>query len=444
MYFKRIKDLIFKNLLEFIFYLFVFLLPWQTRWIIHSEGAGGQIFEYGRISLYAFDIVLFVLMLIAVLTVKKTNRVRRPIKPETRAALFLAIAVAVYSLLSASWAADKLLAVYWGIRMLGGLALFWLVARQIDFSGAKLAAAVVAAGSIQGLLAIWQFTQQAVWSSKWLGMAGQSAQRLGASVVEFGIERWLRAYGSLPHPNVLGAWLVLSLAAAFYLVPRAKSKYYKLFLIFSSGIIVLGILFAYSRAAWLVFAAVYIGGAAWLLGGGHGRAVKNFAAVWLVYLAVLLAFFASATWPLIKTRLDMGAPNRLEIKSNTERIASWRQAGELFEKNIWRGVGMGNYCLSLKKEQPSLKGWQVQPAHNTWLLALAELGLFGFGLLAALNIYLMFSLYKKHQGRLALTLLLLYFLMFFDHFWWTLATGLYIWWLVMALAWRFTDEEGQL
>ncbi|NMB48140.1 hypothetical protein GYA13_01685 [Candidatus Kuenenbacteria bacterium] len=44
--------------------MFIFLLPWQTRWIFRDYQIDGQVFEYGRLSLYGFDIILIVIMAI--------------------------------------------------------------------------------------------------------------------------------------------------------------------------------------------------------------------------------------------------------------------------------------------------------------------------------------------------------------------------------------------
>ena len=51
---------------EYLFYLLIFTIPWQTRWIIRDPYLGGEVWEYGRISLYGWDILLVVLVVISV------------------------------------------------------------------------------------------------------------------------------------------------------------------------------------------------------------------------------------------------------------------------------------------------------------------------------------------------------------------------------------------
>ncbi|HLD86138.1 MAG TPA: hypothetical protein VJA28_01660, partial [Patescibacteria group bacterium] len=48
---------------EYLFYLLVFLLPWQARYIFHDPQLFGETWEYGRLSLYGWDILLVVLVI---------------------------------------------------------------------------------------------------------------------------------------------------------------------------------------------------------------------------------------------------------------------------------------------------------------------------------------------------------------------------------------------
>src|SRR3989338_2162673 len=58
------KDNFFRKTSEFLFYVFVFILPWQTRWIFQDAIIAGNPFEYGRMSLYSFDIIFIILLII--------------------------------------------------------------------------------------------------------------------------------------------------------------------------------------------------------------------------------------------------------------------------------------------------------------------------------------------------------------------------------------------
>ena len=426
---KLIKENIKENWLEYLMYLFVFLLPWQTRWIVRDFFIQGDIFEYDRISLYGFDILLVILLIGYFIFGRQGKKVRL-----NRGILVLAVSFIIYSLLSVLWANDKLISLYWGVRMMLGGGLFYLI-QKINFSKVRLALVVVISGAIQGLLAIWQFLYQDVWGLKWLGMAAQNARELGTSVVEFGLERWLRAYGSLPHPNILGACLVLSFIGVIYLTTRIEDKYHKLFLIFSSSFIWLGIFFSFSRGAWIVFSLAFILGIIYIFKVGDVF-VKKFSRVLWIYGLILLSVFIWTTLPIVKTRLNIGQPARLEVKSNMERLDSYGQAGEIIRENWLVGVGMGNYTFELQNKHPDLKAWDIWPVHNVYLLILAEIGLLGILIMGLWMGYILYLLIKNKKWSYVGLLLVVYGLFMFDHFWWTLASGLYIIWLVMGLAVR--------
>ena len=423
-----------KKLPEYLFYLFVFSLPWQTRWIFHDSFYQGEVFEYGRLSLYGFDIILIVSLLYCFIAELKNLTVKK-----LRIFNIILVLYCFIVLLSVIWADEKLIAWYWGMRMLLGWGLFCLI-QKIDFSRLKLVIVVVVAGAMQGLLGIWQFLNQNVWQSKWLGMAGQNARDLGASVVEFGIERWLRVYGSLPHPNIYGALLVLSFIGVIYLVTKIKHKYHQLFLVFSSSFIALGILFSYSRAAWLGFGLVFIAGIIWLYKTVKDEWLKKFIKWLWLYLFLLLALFTLATWPIIKTRLHIGETTRLETISTVERSAGYRAAKEIIKDNLLLGVGVGNYADELKERYPDEPVWYIQPVHNVPLIIFGELGIMGFLMVILLSFYIIKLLFKKRDWSYLGLLIIVYCLLFFDHFWWTLSSGLYVLWLVMGLVFKERKE----
>ena len=53
-----------EKIISFGLYLLVFLLPWQTRWIIRAGEINGGYWEYGTISLYGTDVLLFLLLVL--------------------------------------------------------------------------------------------------------------------------------------------------------------------------------------------------------------------------------------------------------------------------------------------------------------------------------------------------------------------------------------------
>ena len=43
--------------------LFIFLLPWQARWIVDVPVVNGGVWEYGVTSLYATEVLLWVVLI---------------------------------------------------------------------------------------------------------------------------------------------------------------------------------------------------------------------------------------------------------------------------------------------------------------------------------------------------------------------------------------------
>lgn len=414
---------------EYLFYLLVFVLPWQTRWIARDYYVGGGSFEYGRVSLYVFDIILIFLLFFCLAVWKKKLVVsdEKHAMNSGRIVFGGLLLLCVYALVTVFWANEKIVSVYWAARLILGVGLFWAT-QNINFSKVRLAIVVVAAGFVQGWLAVWQFISQETTANKWLGMASQKAQDLGASVVGAGEERWLRAYGSWPHPNILGGFLIAVFVFWLYLLARVKNKYQKRFILITGFFITAGIFFTFSRGAWLVFVVLYLLSWVYILKNKVGLLGKKFLTGAGMLMIILIIFF----WPLTSTRILGGENERLEIKSNIERLNSYRQAGEIIKNNIM-GVGLGNYTFVVKDFYKINNVWEIQPAHNVYLLIAAELGIVGVIIVAAIILTLVQALYKKKKYFYLVFLFVGLFLGLFDHYWWTLPAGLYGVFLGLAL-----------
>jgi O-antigen ligase len=129
-------------------------------------------------------------------------------------------------------------------------------------------------------------------------------------------------------------------------------------------------------------------------------------------------------WPLIQTRTS--ANSRLEVKSNTERIAGYSDAWQIIKQNPLNGIGLGNYTIALQKLKPNQPAWFYQPVHNVFILALTELGIPIFILFVTLLLYYFItrrqklSIFNYQFSILAVVAILA----LFDHFWWTLPSGM--------------------
>jgi len=272
---------------------------------------------------------------------------------------------------------------------------------------------------------------------------------LGASVVEtFGIdgmgERWLRAYGGLDHPNMLGGAVAAGMLVAVGLFFKNKiytkelsseaselsSKGLKLFYYFIILLFSLALFFTFSRGAWAgaivgILLLLFI----FLIKKDY---LKQRGLLKIILAAGVLIFVLSNLYSdLVLTRLSKDT--RLEIKSNTERMESFGQAEKMIKEKWFFGAGIGNYALALEQENSGRSSWDYQPVHNVFLLVWAETGTLGLlGFLGFLG-FLGWNLIKKGKyfGLSILTALVI--MMMVDHWYWSLHFGVLWFWMIVGI-----------
>jgi O-antigen ligase len=326
----------------------------------------------------------------------------------------------------------------------------------------------VAGAVVQSVFGIGQVLTQATPVSSWLGLSAHDPAISGTSVVEAGGYRILRAYGSLPHPNILGGYLATALLATFgfYLKVyesvrdgfkiftrenirrhiegrqwyiKTAAKIAGLFLI--QAALLLGLLLTFSRSAWVGFAAACLITLVviWL------RKVKWGIALWIKWSAALLIIsgvvFAIIPSPFVGRG---SASGRLEELSTTMRQNQYQDAWALIKMEPLRGVGYGNMVAAIyDKLEIGRFADKYQPVHNIFILSAVELGIVG-GLVFLAFCWLIIRTGIQHAlsgsdpWRIMVLPLFVCLLVvgLFDHYLWTLQPGVMLWWLVVGLAGR--------
>lgn len=440
-----------KKLLEYGLYLFVFLLPWQTNYILRESQINGAKWEYGTICFYAIDILLiflFVLFIIANRRLRIKENYKKILTDKKKFYFFIfALLLIVFCFLSAFWSADKTLAFYSTVKIAEAIALFFLLL-NIRFNWQKLFIAFIAGAVIQSGLALWQFFQQATFASSWLGMSFYDSQELGVSVVETPLRRWLRAYGSFQHPNILGGYLAICLifTVGLYLKiqNRAKQNYKnflsRILLLFAYCLQFAALLVSFSRSAWLVLVSSL--GIIFLMEIFKKRKneILNLIKIFVISMGIIGVFFTIFQEPFL-ARVKVSG--RLEIKSIEERTDYTEQAKNLIKDNWIAGTGAGNYTLAnyykLDKKYPA---WYFQPVHNVYLLILAELGIIGFLLFFAILISAIRFLNFKNINFAFFAFLSLLIIMFFDHWLWSLHFGVLFFWFILGMMIKYNRPTG--
>ena len=244
-----------------------------------------------------------------------------------------------------------------------------------------LVALILVGGTSQALIGIWQFALR--------GSGPEHFQIAGSP--------FFRAYGTFEQPNPFGgfvSWIAaLGVGAAageamHWFAVKEIDRYrffWFLFVLAASISAALGLVFSWSRGAWLGFAA---GMAVFLffwprrrrwgviLVGG-GLALLLFSWQFDFFPASFEERFVSFTGD-IQLGDIRGADINDTNYSVLERLAHWQSAVEMAKYNLWSGVGFGNYEAVYSGY--ALINWPfaLGHAHNYYLNILAETGVPGF------------------------------------------------------------------
>jgi len=448
-----------KKIIDRLLLVYIFLLPWQAVYIFDEKIINGFKSQYLTGQIYASEIILWLAAVLCLINLAVEHRpnlaslFEKIIKPAERHSIFGARRLFILALwsclayagLSIAWSADRSAGFYLWLHLLEGATLL-LIILTTHLNRIKILWAIMLSAGLQGGLAIRQFLTQSMPADKWLGLAYHSAANPGDIVIETVSGRWLRSYGSLAHPNILGGCLLLGLVAGFWLglhylrsatenSNRTRLKFLAILAI--NLIIAAGLFFSFSRSAWLAGGLILIAVLFYSLDRRDRkdcrlRPEKMQLLILISSPIILFSLLAAIYSPLVITRTDFS--NRLEAVSSQDRISQIKESLAIIKKRPVLGVGLNNYTIALDRNNPDRPAYWLQPVHNIYLLSLAELGLiglaaFGWLLTAAFNLF-------KRQPKWLWPLLPLAALMIIgslDHYLWTQYVGIIIIWLSLTL-----------
>lgn len=458
---------------------YIFLLPWQTVYIFDEKFINGAKSQFLTGQLYATELFLILIIILYLIFSRRDMQFTvfkkilnlsffsdfKSLGHKKIFVIFLWLFLA-YAGLSVLWSANQSSAYYLWLH-LGEAGALLLLILAVGISRIKLLWTITLTSGLQGCLALQQFLTQAIPADKWLGIAYHSASRLGDIVIETADGRWLRAYGSFSHPNILGGFLLLGLISAailwryyFHSVdrklittdsirlaindPMVKKFIYhwlKLLALLSLSLIIsAGLFVSFSRSAWLGLIL------AWLIFFWPlQRAVRQkiplleLVQFWLFPLSSLLLVLLLAIIfnPLVFSRANF--TNRLEIISQTERLDQTKDAWSIIKHSPLLGVGLNNYTKQLSETYPDRPAYQLQPVHNIYLLLTAELGLIGLALATSFMVALV-ALAVKAKDRAGIIAIFGSFALIgsFDHYLYTQYAGL----MIIAISVAFVLAEN--
>ena len=419
---------LFSKIEKLFFYLFIFCLPFQTRLFLF--GRKDFFNEWSSGFLYLSDLLFFTLLCFWAWRIFWEKE--RPVFKDWR----LEIILGVFWLLagiSIFQALETPLAVFGFLKLTELLLLFFYLKHSFcRFAGEKAFFVFLLAAVFQGALGLAQFFKQKDLGLKLLGESPLGADIPGVAKVELAGEKVIRAYGALPHPNLLG--VLMFLALIFFLAYILK-RGFKTWQIAPLGIIFGGLFFSFSRLAIFVFAVSFLVLFVW----GLTRKVSRRRALGtLCLLAVFFFLFFGLAGEAARSRFDA---SQIKDSQSVDLRKHYAQIGwEMFKQRPF-GVGINSFTAGFiddfKRLGLPVENWMFQPIHNLYFLIAVETGFIGLVIFLWFLVEIFRRLWRVKEGLAKIVFwpvfLSFLFLGFFDHYFWTLQQGQLLFWGLLGI-----------
>lgn len=389
---------------KFLFHLLVFSIPIQTRLVLVQWTPAFN--EWTSGFLWGTDILFVILLFFW--------------RPKFSRSDYVLLAFISIGLISISQSILPSVSWYRFLKLLECVIFYFYIKQSLKriSTPSLLALTIVFSGLIQAIIGIVQIFLQHDIGLRILGESVLQVDAQGVAVVAAESEKFLRAYGTAPHPNVLAVWLMLSLWSFGWWYLKSKRSY--LWLIAGATLLFCFYL-TFSRVA------ILFGGLATIIVLIMYR--RRQLVPLLIAGAVVSSLFLGFFWPQVNSRFA--------ISSEDEAVAQRIFYSDIGKKTIMHapvfGIGIGQFVPMLMKTLPHYQRTIYQPAHSLFLLVIDELGIIGF---IVFLIFLFSIMHKTFQYSSLMFVLLLSFLSlgFFDHYFWTLQQGGLMLWGFIAIA----------
>ena len=210
---------------QYLFYFVLILLPFSIRQLLGTVIPG--VHEYEALFLYASDLILLVFLLRIIFTSHQASHA--PHEPSFKK-LFIPLYVFIFCALTSLYIAFSYsLAVYGFIRLL--LLISFAVAIPVAMREKGVFQRTMVLISLLALLqagvGIYQFSQQESVGLAVLGEPVLISSGGFTSTISASGGRFIRSYGTFPHPNIYGAFLLLGFFSFCYLYLKNDTQLYK-------------------------------------------------------------------------------------------------------------------------------------------------------------------------------------------------------------------------
>jgi hypothetical protein len=412
-----------------LFYLLLFTIPISLRHIFYYEPLG--FLEWTAVYVYATDILLGALFACWFL--------HKPKIRISRSDWFL-FAFIIIAALSIGNALNPRAALFQWVKLLEGAALYFYIKDYAlkRFQLSKGFLALVLGAAFQGSIGIAQFMTQGSLGLKYLGESVLAPAMSGIAAFYVHGTKIMRAYGTVPHSNVLAVYLFVALGAFYSIAIYQKRNWWWHVL---HAVILWAFLLTFSRVVIGLWALNFLVRSFlirfhrpfhkefWQDDEMRRRSLKIF---WVT--VGVCAVFIVCYWPYVLNRSDVSTADeavQMRVFYNHESLHG--------QHNLF-GLGMGNFVPWLMAQNLHFDRGLYQPVHNIYLLVYSETGLIGLSLFLIFIGLLLVGYYHRTGFRklyhFSFALIIFSILLFglFDHYLWTIQSGRFVFWLALGLA----------
>jgi len=428
---------------KLLFYLLVFLLPLQLRHILHSFRP--QFNEWTSIYLYGTDILILLILFFWLIRKIKEKGWKivgfQNIWVEVGLFLFLLVSGVSLVLSSNFWLS------FWSWAKLLEFGLLFLYIKynfSRQFNLKTFFGVFIGSACFQSLFAIWQFFAQKSLGLKIFAESPLSPDISGVAKIVVEGKKIVRAYGVVPHPNILAAILMLAIFGLAFLFIKnyGQSKKWQR-TAYASALVLISVtlFFTFSRVVTLIGLTFLI---LWLAVIYLRQREFRRPIIFIIFLLLAIGSLLLAIyWPYISARYDLatlGESQAVNLRFFYNQLA-WR----IIKASPLLGIGQGNFVWTFTN-LGLFENWVYQPVHNIYLLIAAETGILGLFAFLWFLFKIMRSVYlerKAIKDRLVFYCFLgiVFFLLaigFFDHFLWDLQQGQLMLWIMLGILASFS------
>lgn len=358
-------------------------LPFQINTLIYQGEWGTGIFNpYTSINLSFTEVLLYstalVFLISSYLDKKKINYGEK----NFFIVFLLCIITFILSLLQSDFN-EPIIKILLAVKVFDILTFYILIMNKI-ISIKDMMKLFVFTMVFQAIIGILQFSLQ---SSIGLSFFGENVlSKFNPQIAKFYYHEIpiLRSYGTFPHPNIYGAYLLVSIFLLLIIWRELSfyKKYPLLFFIFTATLL------TFSRSTILglilsIFLLLY-----WYL---KELKIKNRLKFLVIFGLLLSQILFLWTYRILSIFTD---------NSILERIDGYKKAISIFLKYpMGVGFNLSTQYLDFVSSKNTLP-WEYQPAHNVYLLILSEEGLIGSVVFILLIWFIIYKIMLKRKKLL--------------------------------------------